>query len=199
MKLGRKRKRMDETVELNITAFLNLMVILVPFLLITAVFSRMTVLELNLPALNAKANEKQELKLQLQILISPEELVVQDGVLGVFKRISRVDETGQQYTPEKKQREIWKPLAEILIELKRRFPEEQGIALLLDRSVNYKTMIEVMDRVRSTDIVQVATLETVELFPQVSVGDIPNDIDTSGSNGQENDRPEESGSPEVSG
>lgn len=49
MKLVR-RKRMQETVELNITAFMNLMVILVPFLLITAVFSRMTVLELNLPA-----------------------------------------------------------------------------------------------------------------------------------------------------
>ena len=173
MKLGRKRKRMDETVELNITAFLNLMVILVPFLLITAVFSRMTVLELNLPALNAKANENQELKLQLQILISPEELVVQDAVLGVFKRISRMDESRQPYVDEAKQRQIWKPLAEILVELKRRFPEEQGIALLLDRSVNYKTMIEVMDRVRSTDIVQSATLETVELFPKVSVGDIP--------------------------
>ena len=48
-----KHKRVQEVVELNITAFLNLMVILVPFLLVTAVFSRMTILELNLPPKDA--------------------------------------------------------------------------------------------------------------------------------------------------
>ncbi len=37
------------TPTLNITAFMNLMVVLTPFLLITAVFSRMAILELNLP------------------------------------------------------------------------------------------------------------------------------------------------------
>ena len=39
-----------EAVELNITAFMNLMVILVPFLLITAVFSQVAILDLNLPS-----------------------------------------------------------------------------------------------------------------------------------------------------
>ena len=43
------RRHNDDTAELNITAFMNLMVILVPFLLITAVFSRLAILELNLP------------------------------------------------------------------------------------------------------------------------------------------------------
>lgn len=170
MKLKRKRARMEATVELNITAFMNLMVILVPFLLITAVFSRMTVLELNLPSLNAKANEEQEIKLQLQVLITREELVVRDANLGDFRRIALL-ENGQEW--EDKQRKVWKPLSEILIELKTRFPDEQSIALLLDRSVSYKSMIEVMDRVRATDIVTAGTLDTYELFPQVSIGDIP--------------------------
>ncbi|MFL0799639.1 MAG: biopolymer transporter ExbD [Agarilytica sp.] len=173
MKLGRKkRNRMEDTVELNITAFLNLMVILVPFLLITAVFSRMTVLELNLPALDAKSKENKEIKLQLQVVITEESLVVKDANLGEFKRINLKDDSG---LIQDKQRYVWKPLSEILLELKRRFPEEQSIALLLDRSVSYKTMIEVMDHVRVTDIVQAATLETVELFPQVSIGDLPHD------------------------
>ncbi len=173
MKLGRKkRNRMGDTVELNITAFLNLMVILVPFLLITAVFSRMTVLELNLPALDAKSKENKEIKLQLQVVITEESLVVKDANLGEFKRIKLKDDSG---LIQDKQRYVWKPLSEILLELKRRFPEEQSIALLLDRNVSYKTMIEVMDHVRVTDIVQAATLETVELFPQVSIGDLPQD------------------------
>ncbi len=171
MKLGRKRKRMEATVELNITAFLNLMVILVPFLLITAVFSRMTVLELNLPALNAKPNPEQQIKLQLQVIITKQSFVVQDAVIGEFKTIALQDEFGQAL--DDSQRKIWRPLTDLLVELKTRFPEEQSIALLLDRDVSYKTMIEVMDRVRSADIVLSGTLETVELFPQVSIGDIP--------------------------
>lgn len=172
MKLARKRNRMEATVELNITAFMNLMVILVPFLLITAVFSRMTVLELNLPALNAKAAERKEIKLDLQVLISQDAFTIQDGNLGVIKQIARrVDGVAVDDV----QRKIWKPFTEILVELKTRFPDEQGISLLLDRSVSYKTMIEVMDRVRSADIVQAATLETVELFPLVSIGDAPSE------------------------
>ena len=45
-----RRRRRTETPELEITAFMNLMVMLVPFLLITAVFSRLAIIELNLPA-----------------------------------------------------------------------------------------------------------------------------------------------------
>lgn len=37
-------KRHKETPELDVTTFLNLMVVLIPFLLITAVFSRITIM-----------------------------------------------------------------------------------------------------------------------------------------------------------
>ncbi len=169
MKLVR-RKRMQETVELNITAFMNLMVILVPFLLITAVFSRMTVLELNLPALNARENEQnEEIKLQLQVVVRPDSLSIQDGTLGLIKRIERKGEDTN-----------WKAFTDVLIEIKSRFPREQGIALLLDKAVTYKTMIEVMDKVRSADVVRMAAVETVELFPNVSIGDAPEEAAPAG-------------------
>jgi len=161
---------METTVELNITAFLNLMVILVPFLLITAVFSRMTILELNLPALNSKADENTELKLQLQVVVTQDQFVIRDLNLGEFRRVARMENGVEVSDPERK---IWKPFTDTLITLKARFPDEQNIALLLDREVSYKSMIAVMDRVRSADIVQVASLETVELFPLISIGDIP--------------------------
>ena len=45
--------------------------------------------------------------------------------------------------------------------------------MLLEPGVSYKTMIEVMDHVRSADVVQLASLETVELFPEISIGDAP--------------------------
>lgn len=158
-----RRKHLQEAVELNITAFMNLMVILVPFLLITAVFSRMTVLELNLPTLDeAQENAQEELKLALQLVVRESSFDIQDANLGLIRRLER-NPAGED----------WKTFSQVLIEIKSRFPDEQNITLLLEPGVSYKTMIEVMDHVRSADVVQLASLETVELFPDISIGDAP--------------------------
>ncbi len=162
MKLVRRR-RMQETVELNITAFMNLMVILVPFLLITAVFSRMTVLDLNLPALDAIANENPEEKFRLQLVIRQDSFLFQDGRTGIpLKKIQR-DSTNPN----------WNEFDEFTKKVKFKFPENQDIVLLLGKDVSYKIMIEVMDHVRSFSEVVAATLETYELFPNISIGDAP--------------------------
>jgi biopolymer transport protein ExbD len=161
MKL-RRSKALQETVELNITAFLNLMVILVPFLLITAVFSRMTVLELNLPALNAASEAEAKVKLELQILIYPDLLEIRDANLGRIRQFKIADNKID-----------WPGVRDVLLEIKRRFPEETGVTLLLDSRVPYKRLIEVMDQVRSAEIVNVGTLEEVELFPSIAIGEAP--------------------------
>lgn len=161
MKLVR-RKMTKEVVELNITAFLNLMVILVPFLLITAVFSRITILELNLPLKDAKVVQPEKVKLQLELVIRPGSFEIRDSNLGRIKYLAR-----DQAEPD------WKAFTDVLVEIKTRFPDEQRISLLLDKKVTYKTLIQVMDRVRSADIVNVTELENVELFPEISIGDAP--------------------------
>lgn len=157
-----RRNLLKEDEELNITVFMNLMVILIPFLLITAVFSRMTVLELNLPALNASSTEQEELKLSLQLVVRETSFDIQDANLGLIRRIDR-DSSNTD----------WKIFTNIMLEIKSRFPDEDNITLLLEPGISYKTMIEVMDHVRSAEIVQVASLETVELFPNISIGDAP--------------------------
>ena len=55
-----KRRTKQPAYEIDVTTFLNLMVVLVPFLLITAVFSRLTIVELNLPSAAESATDKQE-------------------------------------------------------------------------------------------------------------------------------------------
>ncbi len=173
MKLVKKR-HIEKTVELNITAFMNLMVILVPFLLITAVFSRITVLELNLPALDAKTKQEEKIKLQLELHIRENSFDIQDANLGLIKRFERkADDTD------------WNAFTDTLVEIKSRFPEEDSITLLLEPKIEYKTLIQVMDRVRSADIVQLATLETIELFPNISIGDAPETDATEASSIQE--------------
>lgn len=154
------KKYLAEAQELNITAFMNLMVILVPFLLITAVFSRITVLELNLPPINAKVNQQEKVKLQLELVLREKSFDIQDANIGIIKRFERSDTETR-----------WDLFKDVLVEIKSRFPEEDSITLLLEPDINYKTLIKVMDHVRSADILQGLTVETVELFPNVSIGD----------------------------
>ena len=156
------KKRVEAAVELNITAFMNLMVILVPFLLITAVFSRITVLELNLPVLDAKNNQQDKIKLNLELVLRKNSFDFQDANLGVIKHLVRSDDGNQ-----------WKKFTDVLVEIKTRFPDEKSISLLLEPGISYKTLITVMDHVRSADVVQFTTVETVELFPNISIGDAP--------------------------
>ncbi len=158
-KLGQKHIR--EAEELNITAFMNLMVILVPFLLITTVFSRMTVLELNLPKAEAE-NDQTPVTLSLEIIVRDRSFDLRDGRAGLIKRVERGDDKAS-----------WKQFREVLVEIKKRFPDERSVTLLLDRSIDYKTLIRTMDTVRSADIVQGLQVETVELFPDISIGDAP--------------------------
>lgn len=165
MKRLRRKKMQAEVVELNITAFLNLMVILVPFLLITAVFSRMTVLDLNLPSLEAKSSSNQEIKLQLQLVLKPDILILRDNNLGVFKRID-VDDTYKH----------WGILRKVLIEIKSRFPDEEAISLLVSSDVDYRTMVATMDRLGSADVLNITDVETVTLFPSISIGTIPSEL-----------------------
>ncbi|TYK65430.1 ExbD/TolR family protein [Colwellia echini] len=153
-------KGIQQAEELNITAFLNLMVILVPFLLITAVFSRLTVLELNLPALDAKGDTSEKVKLQLELVVRENSFDIQDANIGLIKSIERSQKPNQ-----------WKQFTEAMVAIKTRFPDETSISLLLEPDVDYKTMIKVMDKVRSGDVVSGFEVETVVLFPDISIGD----------------------------
>lgn len=154
------KKYLAEAQELNITAFMNLMVILVPFLLITAVFSRITVLELNLPPANAKVKQQEKVKLQLELVLRENSFDIQDANIGIIKRFERNDTETR-----------WDIFKDVLVEIKARFPEETSITLLLEPGINYKTLIKVMDHVRSADVLQGLSVETVELFPNISIGD----------------------------
>jgi biopolymer transport protein ExbD len=66
---------------------MNLMVILVPFLLITAVFSRLAILELNLPGSSSEPDEPQDQTFQLEIIVRQDKIEVGDrnqGLLGIY-------------------------------------------------------------------------------------------------------------------
>ena len=158
------RKRRQDAEELNITAFMNLMVILVPFLLITAVFSRLAVLELNLPNSQADQNEPETPEFQLEITVRENGIEVGDRNAGV---LSRIENTSDGYD--------FGELAAYLERVKRQFPDKADATLLLEPEIPYQVLVEVMDTVRVTERKREESNELVkyELFPEIAIGDAP--------------------------
>lgn len=159
-----RRERHKEQEELNITAFMNLMVILVPFLLITAVFSRLAVLELNLPSSDSTLAEEQEPEFQLEVTIRDSLIEVGDRNVGT---LSRIDNTQDGYDFEE--------LSGYLQRVKQQFPDEANATILLEQDIPYDVLVQVMDTVRIFERVdEVDSLATrYELFPEISIGDAP--------------------------
>ena len=160
MRSRRGSRRNVDTAELNITAFMNLMVILVPFLLITAVFSRLAILELNLPGSSTEPANPQELVFQLEVIVREGRIEVGDrniGALGIYPN------TADGYDYE--------ALSTKLSEIKQSYPEKTEAAILLESNIAYDTLVQVMDRVRIREKIEGQRILRSDLFPDISIGD----------------------------
>jgi biopolymer transport protein ExbD len=159
-----RRQRHKEVQELNITAFMNLMVVLTPFLLITAVFSRLAILELNLPASQSQAAADEPPEFQLEITVRDTGIEVGDRNAGT---LNRIEKQGADYRLDE--------LSAYLSRIKQQFPDKSDATLLLEPDISYQLLVAVMDRVRiaeSRDPVDDRLVKS-ELFPEVSIGDAP--------------------------
>ena len=161
MRRRSRHRRRQDPVELNITAFMNLMVILVPFLLITAVFSRMAILELNLPTAESVVKEE-EPEFALEVIVRTDSIQVGDRNAGVLSQLPVVD---GKYDLE--------GLNDYLKRVKANFPDQLAVTLLLESDVDYEVLVQVMDATRSYRIDEPGEFMRAELFPEISIGDAP--------------------------
>jgi len=157
------RRRTKEPADLDMTTFLNLMVVLVPFLLITAVFSRITIVELSLPSSSNGAAAPSEPSFRVEVIVREQGLEVSNGSL-VIATIPKVDD---EYDLER--------LSEYVMSLKRSHPDEDDASVLLEPDIEYDHLIQVMDVVRSAERPGDGTEEIarVALFTNIAIGDAP--------------------------
>jgi biopolymer transport protein ExbD len=156
------RRRTKPTYEIDVTTFLNLMVVLVPFLLITAVFSRLTIVELNLPSAAGGPTDNQD-TFRVEVIVREAGMEISNGS-ATIATIPKVDE---EYDLE--------TLSEFIVELKRTYPEHEAASVLMEAQIPYDYLIQVMDIVRAIEV-PTGVEEEVELyalFTEISVGDAP--------------------------
>jgi biopolymer transport protein ExbD len=160
-----KRRELEEA-ELEITPFMNLMIVLVPVLLMSMVFSHITILQLNLPDLTGSVTQSAEKNRQLEVVLRKSSLEVYfpSGVL--IKRIdAKETDDGEKLD--------YDTLSLVLQEIKKQVKDKSDVLVLSEPAVSYQSLVSTMDTVRGFTTVVAASAVEVELFPEISLGDAP--------------------------
>ena len=157
----RRRAHLQQGVDLNITAFMNLMVVLVPFLLTTAVFSRLAVLEIEVPTPSPDVKLEtpppppppDELPFTLAVRLEADRMVILAGREQPVP-ISRLEDGAYDRAA----------LTEALVAVKGLHPEHTKISIMNRADTPYGDLIAAMDAVQVTP-------DGTALFPDVALGE----------------------------
>lgn len=156
------RRKREETPGLDITTFLNLMVVLIPFLLISAVFSRVTIMELTVPT-SAGGSAVKAPNFAIEVIVRKNGLEIANG--------SSVEAA----FPKKDGQYNMQMLYELLKRLKARYPEKDDATVLMEPDIEYDYLVQIMDAVRGAEVHTEGSEEVKKLvlFPNISIGDAP--------------------------
>ncbi len=159
----RRRRKAQEDTELDITSFMNLMIILVPVLLISMVFNQITVLELRLPLEEElKAQDLDPDDLSLEVVIRESGFKVNLGPL----KIESIGKKDGKFNV--------KQLSMVLQTMKKKLGNDRkDIVILSEPNIDYQVIIAVIDAAKSFQAVVAASVVNAVLFPDVSLGDAP--------------------------
>jgi biopolymer transport protein ExbD len=167
------KTRMRKPVELLLVPMIDIFTVLVTFLLMTAVFSRITILQLDLPSSNAVSSGTPP-AFRLEVIVRHEGFELTNGT-DLIATIPTLD--GGEYD--------FKALTEMAVSLKRQYPDANDASVLLERDVQYDYLIQSMDAVRTAEVVQPAVATTpgeplgarvattMNLFANIAVGEAP--------------------------
>ena len=156
------RRRTGNTYEIDVTTFLNLMVVLVPFLLITAVFSRLTIVELNLPSSAGGATNAAD-NFRVEVIVREEGMEISNGSAIIATIPNKDDDFDLD------------ALSDMMVTLKQEYPDHEAASVLMEAMIPYDYLIRVMDVVRSVEVPTEIENEPelYALFSEISVGEAP--------------------------
>ena len=165
MALRVPRKGTDDA-ELDVTAFMNLMIVLVPVLLLSMNFTRVTILELKLPELTGGSAVSDTSQSKLEVVMDQAGFKVyfpEDKLIQTIPAV--VDDANNKIYN-------FKVLSEVMQLVKMQDQDKKDVVILLDKDIGYQDIVQTMDTVKSYRTVHIASVVDVELFPQVSLGDM---------------------------
>jgi biopolymer transport protein ExbD len=150
--------RLKKPAELMLVPMIDIFTVLVTFLLMTAVFSRLTIMQLQLPSA-ADASAGPPPAFRLEVIVRKDGFELTDGA----DRIGTILKSNGQYDFE--------ALSAKAVSLKREYPKAEDASVLLEKDIEYDYLIQVMDTVRSAYVPADADLGTAGAEPPVPTPD----------------------------
>ncbi len=164
----RRKWRTKDVVEtdimelLNLTPMMDVMTVLVVFLLITAVFTSITIMDLSVPTSSGgpAANKP---NFAIEVIVRKAGLEIGNGT------------SVEAAIPMKDGKYDLKKLSEMLLRLKAQYPQKEDATVLMEPKIEYDYLIQVMDAVRGAEVRSDGRkeVEKIVLFPKISIGDAP--------------------------
>ena len=172
--------RLKKPVELNLVPMIDIFTVLVTFLLMTAVFSRITILQLDLPSADASSAGLPP-AFRLEVIVRQQGFELTNG----SKLIATLPKVDGAYD--------FKALTSLAVALKQEYPDAKDASVLLERDVQYDYLIQAMDSIRTAEVPAASAdpdavageppaaesagatpqMKRIELFTQVAVGEAP--------------------------
>ncbi len=163
-------RRERKPAELLLVPMIDIFTVLVTFLLMTAVFSRITIMQIDLPS--SAAAKPAEPKFRLEVIIRQDGFELSDGkqALGTIPKVNDAYDLSA--------------LTERALVVKREHPTSEDASVLSESKVPYDKLVQAMDAIRSTEVPATDTLvagqvgtgaQTVKvaLFTNIALGDAP--------------------------
>jgi biopolymer transport protein ExbD len=141
---------------------MDVFTVLVVFLLITAVFTRITIMELSVPT-SAGGSALNTPNFAIEVIVRKAGLEIANG------------SSVQAAIPKKDDQYDMQMLHEMLTRLKALYPEKEDATVLMEPDIGYDYLIQIMDAVRGAAVRAEGSEEVkkVVLFPNISIGDAP--------------------------
>jgi biopolymer transport protein ExbD len=148
--------------ELMLVPMIDIFTVLVTFLLMTAVFSRIAIVRLDLPSSATGTTDAPAFR--LEVIVRKEGFELTNG----SQRIAALPKVNGEYD--------LKSLSQLALALKREHPQTDNASVLMEPEVDYDYLIQAMDAIRSTEVPVAAgspKLANIALFTKIAVGDAP--------------------------
>ncbi len=147
---------------LNLVPMMDILTVLVIFLLITAVFTHITIMELNVPT-HAGGAAVNVPNFSIEVIVRKAGLEIANG--------SSVEAA----IPKKDDKYDLELLSKILTRLKAQYPEKADATVLIEPDIQYDYLIQIMDAMRGADVREDGSgeMRKLVLFPKISIGDAP--------------------------
>ena len=147
---------------LNLIPMMDVLTVLVIFLLITAVFTHITIMELNVPT-HTGGSAVNTPNFSIEVVVRKTGLEIANG--------SSVEAA----IPKKDDKYDLELLSKMLTRLKAQYPEKNDATVLIEPDIQYDYLVQIMDAMRGADVREEGggEMKKIVLFPKISVGDAP--------------------------